>query len=128
MPGYSYFLRDGEDIFDTYSTFARGAEYVGPTYVLLDLTALGRREDREEPKGRVEPVRGGDPTFTSLFFPERRWCLPRGDPGPPRSYPGAPRRVYRTLKSCSQVLPPSTDFCQEPLISDRPSLTSASKR
>jgi len=65
MPGYSCFLRDGEDIYHTYSTFARGAEYVGPTYVLLDLTALGRQEDWEEPKGRVEPVRGGDPTFTS---------------------------------------------------------------
>jgi|GEM_PF-2777953 len=27
--------------------------------------ALGRQEDWEEPKGRVAPVRGGDPTFTS---------------------------------------------------------------
>ena len=34
-------------------------------YTLLDLTALGRQEDWEEPKGRVTPVRGGDPTFTS---------------------------------------------------------------
>ena len=34
-------------------------------YTLLDMTALGRQEDWEEPKGRVAPVRGGDPTFTS---------------------------------------------------------------
>ena len=42
-----------------------GTEYLGNTYTLLDLTALGRQEDWEEPKGRVDPVRGGDPTFTS---------------------------------------------------------------
>jgi hypothetical protein len=33
--------------------------------LLLDLTALGRQEDWQEPKGRVAPVRGGDPTFSS---------------------------------------------------------------
>jgi hypothetical protein len=38
---------------------------MGGAYWLLDLTALGRQEDWEEPKGRVTPVRGGDPTFTS---------------------------------------------------------------
>jgi hypothetical protein len=31
----------------------------------LDMTLLGRQGDCEEPKGRVAPVRGGDPTFTS---------------------------------------------------------------
>ena len=65
MPGFSCFLREGEDIFHTYSTYGRGTEYVGNAYTLLDLTALGRQEDWEEPKGRVAPVRGGDPTFTS---------------------------------------------------------------
>ncbi len=43
----------------------RGTEYVGNAYTFLDMTALGRQEDWEEPKGRVAPVRGGDPTFTS---------------------------------------------------------------
>jgi predicted dithiol-disulfide oxidoreductase (DUF899 family) len=65
MPGYSCFLREDDEIFHTYSAFARGTEYVGNAYTYLDMTALGRQEDWEEPKGRVAPVRGGDPTFTS---------------------------------------------------------------
>jgi len=65
MPGYSCFLRDGGEIFHTYSAYGRGTEYIGNAYTLLDLTALGRQEDWEEPKGRVAPIRGGDPTFTS---------------------------------------------------------------
>jgi len=68
MPGYSAFLRDGDELFHTYSAFARGTEYVGNAYTYLDMTALGRQEDWEEPKDRafgIAPVRGGDPTFTS---------------------------------------------------------------
>ena len=65
MPGYSCFLREGDEIFHTYSAFARGTEYVGNAYTFLDMTALGRQEDWEEPKGRSAAVRGGDPTFTS---------------------------------------------------------------
>lgn len=65
MPGYSCFLREGDEVFHTYSAFARGTEYVGNAYTLLDLTALGRQEDWEEPKGRSAMARGGDPTFTS---------------------------------------------------------------
>ena len=29
MPGYSAFLREGDEIFHTYSAFARGTEYSG---------------------------------------------------------------------------------------------------
>jgi predicted dithiol-disulfide oxidoreductase (DUF899 family) len=47
-----------------YATYARGAEYLGNTYSLLDMTALGRQEDWEEPKGRAPRVHGADPTFT----------------------------------------------------------------
>jgi predicted dithiol-disulfide oxidoreductase (DUF899 family) len=65
MPGYSCFLREGAEIFHTYSAYGRGTEYVGNAYTFLDMSALGRQEDWEEPKGRVAPVRGGDPTFTS---------------------------------------------------------------
>ncbi len=65
MPGVSCFLREGEEIFHTYSTYARGTDAIVGTYSWLDMTALGRQEDWEEPKGRVAPVRGGDPTFTS---------------------------------------------------------------
>jgi predicted dithiol-disulfide oxidoreductase (DUF899 family) len=64
MAGLSSFLRDGNDIFHTYSTFARGTEYVGNAYTLLDLTAFGRSEDWEEPKGRAPRLHGADPTFT----------------------------------------------------------------
>lgn len=45
MPGMSAFLRDGEDVFHTYSTYARGVEAFMNTYSLLDLTPLGRHEE-----------------------------------------------------------------------------------
>jgi predicted dithiol-disulfide oxidoreductase (DUF899 family) len=64
VPGFSCFLRDGDRVFHTYSTWARGTDTTGSTYSLLDLTALGRQEDWEEPKGRAPRVHGADPTFT----------------------------------------------------------------
>src|ERR1022692_1576286 len=63
-PGVSCFLRDGDRVFHTYSTFARGTDQLGSSYTLLDLTALGRMEDWEEPKGRVSRPHGADPSFT----------------------------------------------------------------
>jgi predicted dithiol-disulfide oxidoreductase (DUF899 family) len=65
MPGFSCFLRDGDDVFHTYSTFARGTEAIGGAYGFLDLTALGRQEDWEEPKGRAADVRGAMPDFAT---------------------------------------------------------------
>jgi predicted dithiol-disulfide oxidoreductase (DUF899 family) len=65
MPGSSYFLRDGERIFHTYSTFGRGAEQTGGSYYFLDLTALGRQEDWEEPKGRATDAHGASPDFAT---------------------------------------------------------------
>ena len=64
VPGLSCFVRDGDQIFHTYSTWARGTDTLGSTYSLLDLTALGRQEDWEEPKGRAPRLHGADPTFT----------------------------------------------------------------
>ncbi len=61
--GFSCFLRDGASIFHTYSAYARGTEYVGNAYTLLDLTALGRQEVWEEPKGRVASPHPAEPTF-----------------------------------------------------------------
>jgi predicted dithiol-disulfide oxidoreductase (DUF899 family) len=52
-PGLSAFLRDGDQVFHTYSTFARGLEQPGGTSAYLDLTALGRQEAWEEPPGRA---------------------------------------------------------------------------
>ncbi|MFI5897695.1 DUF899 domain-containing protein [Actinoplanes sp. NPDC051513] len=56
QPGMSCFLRVGDDVFHTYSTFARGTEQMGGAYGILDMTALGRQEEWELPKGR-----GGKP-------------------------------------------------------------------
>ena len=63
MPGTSYFLRDDDRVFHTYSNYARGAEMTGGSYYYLDLTALGRQEEWEEPRGRVEAARAGRPDF-----------------------------------------------------------------
>ncbi len=65
MPGSSFFLRDGDRVFHTYSTFARGAEQTGGSYYFLDLTALGRQEDWEQPKGRADAARAARPDFAT---------------------------------------------------------------
>lgn len=64
LHGHSCFLRDGDRVFHTYSMYARGAESVGGSYYWLDLTALGRQEDWEEPKGRVTRQHAASPDFT----------------------------------------------------------------
>ncbi|HEY3896690.1 MAG TPA: DUF899 domain-containing protein [Pseudonocardiaceae bacterium] len=64
-PGLSCFLRDGDSVFHTYSTYARGAEMLGGSYYFLDLTALGRQEDWEEPQGRATAARAPIPDFST---------------------------------------------------------------
>jgi predicted dithiol-disulfide oxidoreductase (DUF899 family) len=59
--GISCFLRDGEQIYHTYSTYGRGSE--PSSYYWLDLTALGRGEEWEEPKGRAVGAREANPDF-----------------------------------------------------------------
>lgn len=44
-PGFSTFLRDGDDVFHAYSTFGRGVDMLMNVYHLLDITPLGRHED-----------------------------------------------------------------------------------
>ena len=56
MPGISVFLRVGEEVFHTYSTFGRGIEEFHNGYPYLDLTALGRQEEWEKPAGRADPL------------------------------------------------------------------------
>jgi predicted dithiol-disulfide oxidoreductase (DUF899 family) len=63
-PGHSFFLRDGDRVFHTYSMYARGSEALGGSYYFLDLTALGRQEAWEEPKGRAIKARGANPDFS----------------------------------------------------------------
>jgi hypothetical protein len=71
----------GDQIFHAYATYARGTECVGNACTLLDLTALGRQEDWKEPKGRVEPGRGGDPHVHQLTrpakYPGRVYSIPQ---------------------------------------------------
>lgn len=55
-PGISCFLRDRERVFHTYSTYERGLDGLGSTTSLLDLTALGRQEEWEEPRGRASAL------------------------------------------------------------------------
>ena len=63
QPGISCFLAVGDAVCHTYSTFGRGTDHLGGAYGLLDLTALGRQEEWEEPKGRVEAARKAVPDF-----------------------------------------------------------------
>jgi len=65
QPGYSTFLRDGDTIFHTYSVYARGTEMLGGAYYFLDMTALGRQEEWEEPKGRADTARAAIPDFST---------------------------------------------------------------
>ena len=65
QPGRSCFLQVGGRVFHTYSQYARGLEATGGSYYFLDLTALGRQEEWEEPKGRTESARSATPDFAS---------------------------------------------------------------
>ncbi|MEO3755584.1 DUF899 domain-containing protein [Streptomyces sp. B6B3] len=56
LPGISAFLRVGDEVFHTYSTYGRGIEEFHNGYPYLDLTALGRQEEWEEPHGRATPL------------------------------------------------------------------------
>src|SRR5690606_1854217 len=44
LPGASVFLRDGDRVYHTYSTYARGLDMLVNTYHYLDLTPFGRGE------------------------------------------------------------------------------------
>jgi predicted dithiol-disulfide oxidoreductase (DUF899 family) len=54
LHGISAFLRRGDRVFHTYSSYARGTDIVNSTYQWLDLTARGRQEDWEHPSGRSD--------------------------------------------------------------------------
>jgi predicted dithiol-disulfide oxidoreductase (DUF899 family) len=65
LPGISSFLHEGGEFYHTYSTYGRGAEGTGDASALLDLTAFGRQETWEEPKGRA--AGGGLPPRPDLM-------------------------------------------------------------
>jgi predicted dithiol-disulfide oxidoreductase (DUF899 family) len=58
LPGASCFLRDGGEVFHTYSAYARGLDHVDFAYTFLDLTAFGRQEAWEDPKDRAPVIYG----------------------------------------------------------------------
>jgi predicted dithiol-disulfide oxidoreductase (DUF899 family) len=45
MPGVSAFVKQGEDIFHTYSTYGRGVDMFNTAYHYLDIAPKGRDED-----------------------------------------------------------------------------------
>ena len=50
--GISVFFRDGDNVYHTYSAYARGTETLTDSYDLLDITPYGRQEDWEDsPEG-----------------------------------------------------------------------------
>jgi predicted dithiol-disulfide oxidoreductase (DUF899 family) len=54
LHGISAFLRQGDRVFLTYTSYARGSDMMNGTYHWLDLTARGRQEDWELPPGRSD--------------------------------------------------------------------------
>jgi len=69
QPGLSCFLRTGDNIYHTYSAYGRGGETVGGAYYFLDLTALGRQEEWEEPKGRATGL-GAQAGSDKILYPD----------------------------------------------------------
>jgi predicted dithiol-disulfide oxidoreductase (DUF899 family) len=59
-PGASVFLRDGDTVYHTYSTYARGLDALATPYQFLDLTVYGRQEAWEDsPDGWPQDVTSG---------------------------------------------------------------------
>ncbi len=78
VAGASVFLRDGEDIFHTYSTYERGTDLLNGTLVYLDLTPLGRQEDWEEPTGRSNASASGWWQLHDEYAPgDSAWGMPK---------------------------------------------------
>lgn len=48
IPGMSVFLRDGDDVYQTYATGGRGVEPLLVAYGFLDMTPYGRQQDWED--------------------------------------------------------------------------------
>lgn len=59
LPGASVFLRRGDEVFHTYSAYARGLDHSAPGYPFLDLTPYGRQETWEDsPAGWPQGAEG----------------------------------------------------------------------
>ena len=56
LPGVSCFLRTDRAIFHTYSAYVRGPDHVDLGCLYLDMTASGRPEEWELPRGRAPRI------------------------------------------------------------------------
>jgi predicted dithiol-disulfide oxidoreductase (DUF899 family) len=71
-----FYLRQGDRVYETYSTNGRGVEVMAPTYVLLDMTVYGRQEWWEDsPAGWPQRWgRNGEPNpYRSNGRPIAQW-------------------------------------------------------
>ncbi len=72
--GYASYLRDGDRVFQTYWSTARGTEAGATSYHLLDLTVYGRQETWEEsPKGWPQPYATRGEQFRLNGRPTAQW-------------------------------------------------------
>jgi len=68
------YLRDGDRVFETYSTTGRGSEVMSPTYGLLDMTVYGRQEAFEDsPEGWPRHWANDGGQFRSDGRPTAQW-------------------------------------------------------
>jgi len=68
------YLRDGDQVFETYWTTGRGDEVMAPSYALLDRTVYGRQESWEDsPKGWPRRWDAGGGQFRQDGRPTAQW-------------------------------------------------------
>ncbi len=53
LPGLSVFVREGDSVFHTYSTYGRGLDLFLNTYNFLDVTPFGRQEENDRTQGWI---------------------------------------------------------------------------
>jgi predicted dithiol-disulfide oxidoreductase (DUF899 family) len=72
--GYIYYLREGDRVFETYWTTARGTEVGATSYHLLDRTVYGRQEPWEDsPAGWPQPYATAGEQFRTDGRPTAQW-------------------------------------------------------
>ena len=68
------YLRDGDRVFETYSTTLRGIEVLDYSYALMDLTVYGRQEPWEDsPPNWLRRWRAGEPSMRTNGRPIAQW-------------------------------------------------------
>lgn len=69
------YLRDGDQVYETYWTTGRGTEAMAPSYGLLDMTVYGRQEIWEDsPEGWPRPLAPTGPQFRVDGRPTAQWA------------------------------------------------------